>query len=349
VHNPHLRWLGPEKGVMHMAIGAVINAAWDLAAKRAGLPVWLLLAELDTDQVIDLIDFSWLTDALTPDDVRETLDRTASDRQERVETLQRQGFPAYTTTPGWLGYTDDKLDRLCREAVADGFDLVKLKVGADVEDDLRRLEIARAAVGSDVRIAVDANQHWAVDEAIAWMRRLAPTAPYWIEEPTHPDDILGHARIRQAIAPIRVATGEHVANRVMVKQLLQAGAIDILQIDATRVGGINENLAHLFLAAKFGVPVCPHAGGVGLCEVVQHLAMYDAVAVAGGVEGRVLEFVDHLHEHFVTPVVLRDASYVPPSAPGLGSQMLAASMAEFAFPDGPVWASASESSQRRNS
>jgi L-fuconate dehydratase len=339
VHDPQLRWLGPEKGVMHMAIGAVVNAAWDLAAKRAGQPLWDFLASMTPEQLVAQVDFRWLSDAITPDEALELLRRAEPGRQERRAALLASGYPAYTTTPGWLGYSDEKLARLAKEAVADGFPQIKLKVGADVDDDIRRMGVARDAVGEDVRIAVDANQRWDVGPAIDWMRRLAPFDPYWIEEPTSPDDILGHAAIRQAVHPIKVATGEHVANRVVFKQLLQAGAIDVVQIDAARVGGVNENIAILLLAAKFGVPVCPHAGGVGLCEMVQHLSMFDLVAVSGTTEGRMIEYVDHLHEHFVVPVEIRDGHYVAPTAPGMGAQMYPQSLADHLFPTGPVWSS----------
>jgi L-fuconate dehydratase len=338
IHEPHLRWLGPEKGVVHMAAGAVINAAWDLRAKRAGQPLWLHLARLTPEELVSLVDFRYLTDSLTRGEALAILERAQFGRDEREERLLREGYPAYTTTPGWLGYSDDKLDRLAREAVADGFALIKLKVGADVADDVRRMKVARAAVGDGIRIAVDANQRWDVGPAIEWMRALAPYDPYWIEEPTSPDDVLGHAVIRRAIHPIKVATGEHVANRVMFKQLLQAGALSVLQLDAARVGGVNENVAILLLAAKFGVPVCPHAGGVGLCELVRHLSMFDYVAVSRTWEDCVIEHVDHLHEHFVTPVSLDRGRYRAPLVAGGGGEMLADSVAEYGYPDGPVWA-----------
>jgi L-fuconate dehydratase len=338
VHDPQLRWLGPEKGAMHMATGAVINAAWDLAAKRAGKPVWRLLADMSPEEIVAQVDFRWLSDALTPDEALDILRRARPGREERVALLLERGYPAYTTSPGWLGYSDEKLAQLSREAVADGFTQIKLKVGGSLEDDVRRMRIARAAVGDDVRIAVDANQRWDVQPAIDWMRQLAPYGPYWIEEPTSPDDIVGHAAIRRAVQPIKVATGEHVANRVVFKQLLQLGAVDIVQIDAARVGGINENIAILLLAAKFGVPVCPHAGGVGLCEMVQHLSMFDFVAVSATMRDRVIEYVDHLHEHFLDPVRVVDGRYVAPVRPGLSAQMNPDSLKEYAYPDGPVWA-----------
>ncbi|MFE4634954.1 L-fuconate dehydratase [Streptomyces sp. NPDC056773] len=337
VHDPQLRWLGPEKGAMHMATGAVVNAAWDLAAKRAGKPVWRLLGEMTPEELVSQIDFRWLSDALTPGEALEILRRAEPGRQERTDHLLERGYPAYTTTPGWLGYSDEKLARLAREAVSDGFTQIKLKVGASLEDDVRRLRTAREAVGSEIRIAVDANQRWDVQPAIDWMRALSPYDPYWIEEPTSPDDILGHAAIRDALHPIKVATGEHIANRVVFKQLLQAGAVDIVQLDSARVAGVNENIAILLLAAKFGVPVCPHAGGVGLCEMVQHLSMFDYVAVTGTVEDRVIEYVDHLHEHFVDPVRISDGHYLAPTAPGLSAEMLPESLKEYAYPGGPTW------------
>ncbi len=331
VGDSQLRWLGPEKGVMHMAIGAVVNALWDLKAKRAGLPLWRLLAQMSPEDIVDLIDFRYLTDALTREDALEILRAAEPGRAVREAELLEQGYPAYTTTPGWLGYSDEKLVRLCREAVADGFGMIKLKVGGDVDDDIRRMGLAREAVGPDIRIGTDANQRWGVDEAIEWMGRLAEFDVAWIEEPTNPDDILAHAAIAKGVAPIPVATGEHCGGRVMFKQLLQANALSVLQIDATRVAGVNENIAILLLAAKFGVPVCPHAGGVGLCEAVQHLSMFDFVAVTGTTEGRVIEYVDHLHEHFVTPTHVTGGVYHAPTAPGNGMEMLAASREEYTF------------------
>ncbi|MGY1603284.1 enolase C-terminal domain-like protein [Geodermatophilus sp. SYSU D00815] len=331
VHDSQLRWLGPEKGVMHMAIGAVVNALWDLRAKRADKPLWLLLSELPPAEIVDLVDFRYLTDALTPQQALEILQAAEPGRAERRAWLEAHGYPAYTTTPGWLGYDDEKLVRLAREAVADGFEQIKLKVGSDLEEDVRRLRLAREAVGPDVKIAVDANQRWDVEQAVAWTKELAPFDLAWLEEPTSPDDVLGHARIAREVAPVPVATGEHMANRVIAKQLLQAEAIDVLQIDATRVAGVNENIANLLLAARFGVRVCPHAGGVGLCEAVQHLSMFDFVAVSGSVEGRYLEYVDHLHEHFVVPTDVRQGRYWAPSAPGAGTEMHAASVERHLF------------------
>jgi L-fuconate dehydratase len=332
-----LRWLGPERGVVHMAIGAVLNACWDLAAKRAGKPLWQLLADLSPTQIVDLVDFRYLADALTRDEAIALLERGAEGKAERFGSLRRDGYPAYTTTPGWLGYTDEHMVELCRAAVDAGFTQVKLKVGASLTDDLRRLKLAREAVGDDVAIAVDANQVWDVPTAIDWMRQLAPFNPAWIEEPTSPDDILATAAIRRAISPVRVATGEHVSNRVIFKQLLQAEAIDVMQIDACRVAGVNENLANLLLAAKFGIPVCPHAGGVGLCEAVQHLAMFDYVALSGTTDGRAVEWIDHLHEHFVSPAVVQNGRYLAPADPGASTEMLPESLVKFSFPTGAAW------------
>lgn len=329
VGDSQLRWLGPEKGVMHMAIGGVVNALWDLKAKRAGLPLWQLLARMTPEEIVSLVDFRYLTNALTPEEALRILRDAESGRAERERVLLEAGYPAYTTSPGWLGYSDEKLTRLCREAIADGFGQIKLKVGADLHDDIRRFRIARDVCGPDFPIAIDANQRWEVSEAIEWISALAEFHPAWVEEPTSPDDILGHAEIARAIAPVRVATGEHAHSRVVFKQLLQAEAIAVMQIDATRVAGVNENVANLLLAAKFGVPVCPHAGGVGLCEAVQHLSMFDFVAVSGTVENRMIEYVDHLHEHFIVPTVIRDGAYVAPLAPGAGMELKAESRAQY--------------------
>ena len=337
VSDSPLHWLGPDCGVMHMATGAVLNACWDLAARRAGKPLWLLLAELTPEQIIGLIDFRYLSDALTPADALELLERSAPGRAERIAELRRGGYPAYSTAPGWLGYSDEHLAALCAEAAAQGFTQVKLKVGADLDDDKRRFTIAREVLGEDFGIAIDANQVWDVPAAIAWIRELAAFRPAWVEEPTAPGDVLGTAAIRAAVRPVKVATGEHVANRVMFKQLLQAGGIDIMQIDACRVAGVNENIANVLLAAKFGVPVCPHAGGVGLCEIVQHLSMFDYVAVSGEMADRKIEWIDHLHEHFTAPAVVSGGRYLAPSAPGASTEMFATSLAEYSFPSGPAW------------
>ncbi|KUJ47047.1 enolase C-terminal domain-like protein [Micromonospora maris] len=338
VGDSQIRWLGPEKGVVHMAAGGLVNAVWDLAARRAGQPLWKLLADLTPEQLVAQVDFRYLRDALTEQEAVALLRAAADGRAERERVLRAEGYPAYTTTPGWLGYDDKKLARLCREAVEAGYRLIKLKVGGNLADDIRRMGIARQSVGPHVRIAVDANQVWGVPEAIEWMRELAVFDPYWIEEPTSPDDVLGHAAVRAALAPVKVATGEHVHNAVMFKQLLQAEAVDVVQIDACRVAGVNENLAILLLAAKFGVPVCPHAGGVGLCELVQHLAMFDFVALSGSTDDRAIEYVDHLHEHFVDPVRISDGRYLAPTAPGMSAQLVPAALADYRYPDGPEWA-----------
>ena len=337
VGDSQFRWLGPEKGVMHMAIGAVINAAWDMAARQAGKPLWRFIAELSPEAIADTIDFRYLSDALTRDEALALLRAAEPHKQARIAQLLAEGYPAYTTSPGWLGYSDEKLQRLAREAVADGFRTIKLKVGLNVEDDVRRCGLARAAVGPDVALAIDANQRWDVQPAIDWLRRLDAFDIAWIEEPTSPDDVLGHAAIRRGVAPMPVSTGEHTQNRVVFKQLFQAQAVDLIQIDAARVGGVNENLAILLLAAKFGVRVYPHAGGVGLCELVQHLAMADFIAITGCKEDRAIEFVDHLHEHFVHPVQIRDGRYLAPTQPGFSAQMHESSVRDHLFPGGRVW------------
>ncbi|WP_431278898.1 enolase C-terminal domain-like protein [Leifsonia poae] len=335
VYDSQLRWLGPEKGVMHMAIGAVVNAFWDLKAKRAGLPLWQLLARMSPEELVDLIDFRYLSDALTRDDALAILRAAEPGRTEREATLLALGYPAYTTTPGWLGYSDEKLRRLAREAADEGFGQIKLKVGDRLEDDVRRMRIARETVGPGIRIAIDANQRWDRDQAIEWIRALEPFDLAWVEEPTSPDDVLAHAAIARAVSPVRIATGEHGMNRVLFKQLLQAEAVSIVQIDSTRVAGVNENLAILLLAAKFGIPVCPHAGGVGLCEAVQHFSMFDFVAVSGTEEDRMIEYTKHLHEHFVAPVEVHGGRYRAPLTPGIGMEMLPASLAAHQF-DQPV-------------
>ena len=339
VGDGQLRWVGPEKGVIHLATAAIVNAIWDLLAKRAGLPLWRYLAQMTPEEIVRAIPFRYISDALTPGEALEILRRGLEGRSEREAELLRSGYPAYTTSSGWLGYSDDKLRRLAREAVAEGWTHFKLKVGADVDDDVRRARILREEIGPDRALMLDANQAWDVDQAIEAMRALAPFRPVWIEEPTSPDDVLGHARIARALEPdgIAVATGEHCHNRVMFKQLFQANAIGYCQLDACRLGGVNEVLAVLLLAAKHGVPVCPHAGGVGLCEYVQHVAIFDYLAISRSLEGRVIEFVDHLHEHFVDPVVIRAGHYVVPDAPGYSITMRPESLVRFAYPNGPAW------------
>jgi L-fuconate dehydratase len=332
-----LRWIGPEKGVIHLATAAVVNAVWDLHAKRAGKPLWLLLSQMSPEQVVEMVDFRYISDALTPDDAQAILARQAPSRHERVAYLREHGYPGYTTSAGWLGYPDDKLRRLCREAVADGWAAIKVKVGGNLDDDVRRTAIARGEIGWHRALMLDANQRWDVDEAIANIARLAGCEPLWVEEPTSPDDVLGHARIAAAIAPIGVATGEMVQNRVIFKQLMQANGIAFCQLDAARLGGVNEAVAVVLLAAKFGIPVCPHAGGVGLCEYVQHLSIFDYVAVSGSLEGRMIEYVDHLHEHFVDPVVVRNGRYVVPDRPGYSAEIRAESLVRHEYPGGAVW------------
>lgn len=336
VHDSQLRWLGPEKGVSHMACGALISALWDLRARREGKPLWLLLSELSPEELVDVVDFTHISDALSPAQALEILRAGQEGKAERIAQLQASGYPAYTTSPGWLGYSDEKLVRLSREAAADGFSMIKLKVGGSLDDDRRRLRLARETVGS-LPIAIDANQRWDVPEAIEWVNAPREFEPYWIEEPTSTDDILGHAAIRRGVAPVRVATGEAVANRIVFKQLLQAGAIDVLQLDSTRVAGVNENIANVLLAAKFGVPVCPHAGGVGLCELVQHFSFFDFAAVSGTQEDRMIEYVDHLHEHFAEPVRIERGRYLAPQLPGTSAEMLAASRERWEFPSGAGW------------
>jgi L-fuconate dehydratase len=334
-----LRWLGPEKGVEHLGMAAVMNAVWDLAARRAGKPLWRLLTDMTPEQLVDAADLRYLSDVLTRDEAVAMLAEMAPGRAERVAQLEAEGgYPCYTTSAGWLGYSDDKLRSLLADALGKGYRHLKLKVGADLDDDIRRLTIAREVVGWDVDLMIDANQVWDVPEAIEWVGRLARFKPLWIEEPTSPDDVLGHAAVRRAVAPIGVATGEHGMNRVLFKQLFQAEAIDYCQLDSARLAGPNEILAVYLMAKKFGVPVCPHAGGVGLCELVQHLSIFDFVAVSGTLEHRVTEFVDHLHEHFADPCIVRDGRYVLPSQPGYSAAMLPESVARFTFPDGGYWA-----------
>lgn len=337
VGDSQLRWIGPEKGAIHLATAAIVNAVWDLLAKRAGVPLWQYLAEMPPEHIVQAIDFRHLTDALTPDEALSILRRGKNGQEERLEHLAADGYPAYVTSVGWLGYGDDEIRRRCREALAEGWTQFKMKVGADRDDDRRRAAIIRAEIG-DRPLMVDANQVWEVDEAIDHMRALAEFSPRWIEEPVHPDDVLGHAAVARGVAPIPVATGEHAANRVVFKQLLQADAVHYVQLDACRLGGVNEVLAVLLLAAAFDRPVCPHAGGVGLCELVQHISVFDHLGVSTSLDDRVTEFADHLHEHFVDPVRTRNGRYVLPRAPGYSAEMTPEARAAFAFPTGSVWA-----------
>ena len=337
VRDSQMRWLGPEKGVTHMAAGAVLNAVWDLVSKSAGKPLWKYLSDLSPAEIVDLVDFRYITDAITKDEALDLLTKAAANKIKNEVKLHAEGLPAYTTTPGWLGYTDEKMVRLAKQAVADGFTLIKLKCGVSLEDDKRRLRLAREAIGPEIRLAVDANQVWDVPNAIEWINSLGDVNLHWVEEPTNPDDVVGHAAIAKAIAPVRVATGEHAANRIIFKQMIQAKSLSFLQIDAARVAGVNENIAILLMAAKHGIPVCPHAGGVGLCEMVQHLAMFDFVAIAGENSDRVVEFVDHLHEHFVVPTKIQRARYMAPVEPGAGAEMFKQSVADFTYPTGKEW------------
>ena len=332
-----LRWPGPEKGFIHLATGALVNAIWDLYAKVEQKPLWQLIADMSPEEMVRCIDFTYITDVLTKEEALEILNKNQSTKQQRISDLEQNGYPAYTTSAGWLGYSDDKMRRLCREAIAAGFKHMKIKVGGDPDDDIRRSRIIREELGDDLFLMMDANQKWDVDEAISNMETLAQFNPLWIEEPTSPDDILGHARIAKAVYPIKVATGEHCQNRVMFKQFMQAKALDICQIDCCRVGGVNELLAIMLMAAKFAIPVCPHAGGVGLCEYVQHLAMIDYICISATKEDRIIEYVDHLHEHFIEPVRIRNGAYMPPKNPGFSITMKEQSLADYTFPNGVVW------------
>jgi L-fuconate dehydratase len=332
-----LRWLGPEKGVIHMATGAIVNAVWDLYAKAEGKPVWKLVADMTPEQFVGCIDFTYLTDVITPDEALQMLKKQAKTKKERIDYLLKNGYPAYTTSAGWMGYSEEKIRRLSREAKRDGWKYLKMKVGGDINEDVRRAEIIREEIGGDIKLMMDANQKWDVNEAIEHMKLLAKFNPWWIEEPTSPDDILGHLAIKKAVSPIKVATGEHCQNRVMFKQFLQSGAIDICQVDSCRIGGVNEVLAVMLMAAKFNIPVCPHAGGVGLCEYVQHLSMIDYICISGTLENRITEYVDHLHEHFVDPVIIKNGNYMPPQAPGYSIEIKKSSRESYTFPTGEMW------------
>jgi L-fuconate dehydratase len=337
--DPQLRWLGPEKGVIHLATAAVVNAVWDMWARAEGKPLWRLVADFTPEQFVKAVPFQYLTDAIDPGSARELLEERAAGKDERRAEMERDGFPAYTTSAGWLGYTEEEIRRLAREAVAEGWNDVKMKVGGPPDEDARRAQIIREEIGMERRLMMDANQVWDVPEAIEKTLALREFEPYWMEEPTSPDDALGHAAIAEAIAPIKVATGEHCMNRVLFKQLMQANAIGVCQVDACRLGGVNEVLAVLLLAAHFGVPVCPHSGGVGLCELTQHLSIVDYICVGASLDGRLLEYVDHLHEHFTDPVQMRGGHYLAPEQPGYSAQMKAESLDEFEFPGGAAWRS----------
>ncbi len=332
-----LRWLGPEKGIIHLATGAIVNAVWDLYAKAEKKPLWRLLVDMTPEELVACIDFTYITDALSREEALDILRKNECSKQERIQGLLENGYPAYTTSAGWLGYSDKKMRRLCKEAKASGFKYMKMKVGADLNDDIRRATIIREEIGADIKLMMDANQKWDVDEAIQNIEQLTKFNPWWIEEPTSPDDILGHAKIAKAIAPIKVATGEHCHNRVMFKQLMQANAIEICQIDSCRVGGVNEILAILLMAAKYNIPVCPHAGGVGLCEYVQHLSMIDYISISGTLENRIIEYVDHLHDHFYEPVVIKNGAYMVPVQPGYSITMKKESLEKYSFPNGDIW------------
>jgi len=334
-----IRWLGPENGVMHMAAGAIANAVWDMWARSEEKPVWRLLADMDPEHFVDCIDLRYVDDVLTREEALAIVRKNTATRDERIEHLERSGYPAYTTSAGWLGYDDEKLQRLCREAVHEGFSHIKLKVGESIEDDVRRCRIARETIGDDVKLMVDANQAWEVNQAIEWMQHLRPFKPWFIEEPTSPDDITGHKKIRENIGDIKVATGEHCQNRIMFKQFIASDAIDVVQIDACRLAGLNEILTVYLIAKKFGKPVCPHAGGVGLCEYVQHMSMIDYVMISGEIGERVIEYVDHLHEHFEDPCQISGGAYLAPTAAGFGVKMYAESLERFRFPDGAEWRS----------
>ena len=332
-----LRWLGPEKGVIHMAAGAIMNAIWDLWARMEGKPIWRLLSDMTAEQFVNCLDFRYVTDVLTKEEALAMVQANQAHKASRIKYLEEEGYPSYTTSAGWLGYSDDKLRRLCKEALDQGFKHVKLKVGLDLEDDIRRCKIARETIGPDVKLMIDANQNWEVEEAIDWVNQLAEFSPWFIEEPTSPDDVIGHKKIRKNIGSVQVATGEHCQNRILFKQFIENEALDIVQIDACRLCSLNEILTVYMIAAKYKKPVCPHAGGVGLCEYVQHLSMIDYVQISGDLTNRVIEFVDHLHEHFYDPCVIKDGSYMAPVNPGYSIQMIEESIKKYTYPNGTEW------------
>jgi len=332
-----LRWLGPEKGIIHMATGAIVNAVWDLYAKTEGKPLWKLVADMTPEQFVGCIDFTYMTDVITAAESIQLLSKWADTKQQRIDYLSKNGYPAYTTSAGWMGYSEEKIRQLSNKARREGWKYLKMKVGSDINEDVKRAAIIREEVGDEIKLMMDANQVWEVDEAIQNMKQLAKFDPWWIEEPTSPDDILGHLAIKKGVSPVKVATGEHCQNRVMFKQFLKSGAIDICQVDSCRMGGVNEVLAVMLMAAKFNIPVCPHAGGVGLCEYVQHLSMIDYICVSGTLENRITEYVDHLHEHFIDPVIIKNGNYMPPSAAGYSIEMKKASLESFVYPEGEMW------------
>lgn len=334
-----LRWIGPEKGATHLAVAAIVNSLWDLWGKIENKPVWKLLSSMSPKEIVSLVDFTYMTDVLTPEEAEVLLESKVKTREEREACVMSDGLRGYTTSAGWLGYSDERIRSLCREALKEGFDSFKVKIGQDVDDDIRRCEIIREEIGYDRKLMTDANQRWEVTQAIEWMKKLAKFKPLWIEEPTSPDDILGHLEISQSLSPLNigVATGECCQNRVLFKQFIKTGALQYCQIDSARLGGVNENIAVILMAAKYDLPVCPHAGGVGLCEMVQHLSFFDFICVSGSKENRILEYVDHLHEHFINPVVMRSGCYMPPQAPGYSTEMKAESLEAHLYPSGSVW------------
>ena len=337
VSDSQLRWVGPEKGVIHLATAAIVNAVWDLYAKVEGKPLWKLLVDMSPEELVRSIDFRYITDVLTPQDALKILEINLTTREKRESEILSQGYPAYTTSAGWLGYSDQKIESLCRESVDKGWTHFKMKVGGKIEDDIRRASIMRNAIGPDKKLMFDANQNWDVEQAIENMKSLARFDPLWIEEPTSPDDVLGHQKISEEISPIGVATGEHCQNRVIFKQFFQVAAMQFCQLDSCRLGGVNEVLSVLLMAAKFNIPVCPHAGGVGLCEYVQHISIFDYICVSASLENRILEYVDHLHEHFEHPVVIKNGRYIPPKEPGYSITMKGESLIKFEFPGGNAW------------
>ncbi|WP_119329132.1 L-fuconate dehydratase [Cysteiniphilum halobium] len=340
-NDSQLRWIGPDKGAIHLATAAVVNAVWDLWAKQQAKPLWELVVDMSPEELARCIDFTYLTDVLTPNEALALLQKQAPHKAQRKKEMLTKGYPAYTTSAGWLGYSDEKLRRLCQEAIDAGWNHIKLKVGDNLQDDIRRCTIAREVIGPHRKLMMDANQRWEVSQAIQWMDALKQFKPWFIEEPTSPDDILGHKKIKDAISPIWVASGEMCQNRILFKQFIESGALDIVQIDSCRLGGVNEVLAVYLMAAKFNIPVCPHAGGVGLCEYVQHLAMIDYICISGSLTDRVLEYVDHLHEHFVAPVKIEKGHYIAPTVPGYSITMYPETINQYEFPNGLKWAAIS--------